>query len=161
MSDAGIHQAVSDALRTFSVEMEQYIHAACEAAALHRTDLSALSHAMDATYTGARLTPGELASRMSLSPSATTSLLDRLETAGHIVRSRDSADRRVVTVTITEKAEQTGYRAFVPLARAFVGVMTPYTETELGTILGFLEQIGAATRDTRPTSAPRSHREVL
>lgn len=58
---------------------------------------------MDATHTGARPTPGELASRMSLSPSATTSLLDRLETAGHIVRSRDSADRRVVTVTITEK----------------------------------------------------------
>lgn len=39
--------------------------------------------------------------------------------------------------------------------------MTPYTETELGTILGFLEQIGAAIRDTRPTSAARSHREVL
>lgn len=150
MSDADIHESVSDALRAFSVEMEQYIHAGAGAAAIHRTDLTALTHAVLAAQAGATLTPGELASRMSLSPSATTSMLDRLEAAGHVVRSRDSADRRVVTVRVTDRAEDTGYRIFVPLARALETVMTGYTPAELAVVLRFLEDAAAAVRDARP-----------
>ena len=155
MADADIQEAVSEALRAFAVEMEQYIHAAGGAAAIHRTDLTALSHAMDAARAGTKLTPGELAGRMSLSPSATTSMLDRLEAAGHVVRSRDSADRRVVTVRVTDQAEETGYRIFVPLARALGTVMTSYSAAELAVVLRFLEAAAAAVRSARPTPDDR------
>lgn len=150
MSDGDIQEAVSDALRAFTVEMEQYIHAAGGAAAIHRTDLTALSHAMEAAHAGTKLTPGELASRMSLSPSATTSMLDRLEAAGHVVRSRDSADRRVVTVRVTDLAEETGYRIFVPLSRALEAVMSSHSAAELAVVLRFLEAAAAAVRSARP-----------
>lgn len=153
MTDPDLGEAVSEALRAFSVEMDQYIHAAGGAAAIHRTDLTALSHAMDAAHAGTKLTPGELASRMRLSPSATTSMLDRLEAAGHVVRSRDSPDRRVVTVRITDRAEETGYRIFVPLALALESVMTRYSPAELAVVLRFLEDASAAVRTTRPSPA--------
>lgn len=154
MSDeTDAHEAVSDALRMFAIEMEHYVLAAGDAAALHRTDLTALSHAMETIHSGTRLTPGELAARMGLSPSATTSMLDRLEAAGHVVRSRESGDRRVVTITMTEKAQRTGYELFAPLAQAFEHVMAGYTRAELIRIQQFLNEISAATRSARPHAA--------
>ncbi len=149
MADFEIHEAVSDALRHVTVVMEQYIQAAGESVALHRTDLNALSYAMDATQAGSPLTPGGLAARMGLSPSATTSMLDRLEKAGHLVRSRDSADRRVVTITMTDRAAQTGYQIFVPLAQAFDRVMVTYRPADLSLVRRFLNEISAAIDHTR------------
>jgi DNA-binding MarR family transcriptional regulator len=146
------HQALSEALRAFAVEVEQYIHAAGGVEAIHRTDLSALSHAMDAAAEGNQLTPGELAARMSLSPSATTSMLDRLEAAGHVVRSRTSSDRRLVTVTATAKARETGYRIFFPLASAFESVMEGYTPEQLELVERFLTEITDATRSARSSA---------
>ena len=148
------HEALSEALRAFAVEVEQYIHAAGGVEAIHRTDLSALSLAMDADAEGNQLTPGELATRMSLSPSATTSMLDRLEAAGHVVRSRTSSDRRLVTVTATDKARETGYRIFAPLASAFATVMDGYTPDQLALVERFLNQITDATRSARSGAGP-------
>ena len=45
----------------------------------------------------------ELARRTSLGKSTLTSMLDRLETAGLIVRERSESDRRVILVKRTEK----------------------------------------------------------
>ncbi|MCL6453745.1 MAG: MarR family transcriptional regulator [Alicyclobacillus sp.] len=49
------------------------------------------------------LTIGELSNRLYLAYSTTTDLVDRLERAGFVVRSRDTGDRRVVLVTLQEK----------------------------------------------------------
>ncbi|MEO1470041.1 MAG: MarR family transcriptional regulator [Pseudomonadota bacterium] len=45
----------------------------------------------------------ELADRLKLSPSAVTPLVDRLEIAGLVRRTRDEHDRRVVHVSVTEQ----------------------------------------------------------
>lgn len=150
MTDTDVQAAVAETLRLFAVEMERYVSAASAEAAIHRTDLTALSHAMDATQSGGRLTPGELAVRMGLSPSATTTMLDRLEAAGHMVRSRDSTDRRVVSLAVTEHAHQVGYQVFAPLAQAFDDVMVDYEPAELAVVQRFLEQIVEATHKARP-----------
>lgn len=147
---ADVQAAVSESLRAFSVEVEQYISAASGTAAIHRTDLTALSHAMDATASGTRMTPGELAARMGLSPSATTSMLDRLEAAGHVVRSRDSADRRVVTVSTTDHAQQVGYQIFAPLAQALDDALSRFSMAELAVVQAVLEQVVEAARSARP-----------
>lgn len=52
------------------------------------------------------LTIGELSNRLYLAYSTTTDLVDRLERAGFVVRSRDTADRRVVMVTLQPKGTQ-------------------------------------------------------
>ncbi len=53
----------------------------------------------------------ELAKRTSLGKSTLTSMLDRLEEAGHIVRERSEADRRVILVkrTAKDRAAQAAY----------------------------------------------------
>ncbi len=48
------------------------------------------------------LTVGELGARLRLDSGTLTPLLKRLESAGHVTRSRDAADERRVRVTVTE-----------------------------------------------------------
>ncbi|WP_280138678.1 MarR family winged helix-turn-helix transcriptional regulator [Trujillonella endophytica] len=48
------------------------------------------------------LSPGRLTAEMMLSSGGTTSRLDRLEKAGHIVRTPDPADRRALQVRLTD-----------------------------------------------------------
>jgi DNA-binding MarR family transcriptional regulator len=54
---------------------------------------------------------GELAKRTSLGKSTLTSMLDRLEEAGYVVRERSETDRRVILVRRTDKdrAAQAAY----------------------------------------------------
>jgi DNA-binding MarR family transcriptional regulator len=48
------------------------------------------------------LSPGRLTDALMLSSGGMTSRLDRLERAGHLVRSPDPADRRALLVTLTD-----------------------------------------------------------
>ena len=47
----------------------------------------------------------ELSEKTGLAKTTLTSMLDRLENAGHIKRNADSADRRAVRISLTESAE--------------------------------------------------------
>jgi DNA-binding MarR family transcriptional regulator len=49
-------------------------------------------------------TAGQLATRLNLSTPSITEVLDRMERAGHVVRSRHPTDRRKIVVTATETA---------------------------------------------------------
>ncbi|MCM3749026.1 MarR family transcriptional regulator [Paenibacillus pasadenensis] len=46
--------------------------------------------------------PSELLQHLQTTPAAITTLLDRMEKGGLIERSRDSSDRRIVWVTVTD-----------------------------------------------------------
>jgi MarR family transcriptional regulator, organic hydroperoxide resistance regulator len=50
-------------------------------------------------------TLGAIASRLCLAQNAITPLVDRLENAGFIIRSRNATDRRVTTITLTPMGE--------------------------------------------------------
>src|SRR4051812_25781426 len=54
-----------------------------------------------------KTTVGDLAEELGLSTSATTIAINRLVKSGHINRTRDEADRRVVWVELTDSAAQT------------------------------------------------------
>ncbi|MFD0599520.1 MarR family transcriptional regulator [Catellatospora coxensis] len=47
---------------------------------------------------------GELAARLGLGAPATTSLIDRLQDAGHVERIRDPRDRRRITLSMNDTA---------------------------------------------------------
>ncbi|MDN5724347.1 MAG: MarR family transcriptional regulator [Propionibacteriales bacterium] len=49
-----------------------------------------------------RLTPGELAKRSGVSAAAVSQRVARCEAAGHVIRSRDRADGRSVSITLTD-----------------------------------------------------------
>jgi MarR family transcriptional regulator, organic hydroperoxide resistance regulator len=68
---------------------------------LHGSDAAALVHITDAEDRGAPLSQAQLARRVGLTTPATSSLLNRLEHAGHVERHRSNDDRRVVTLRST------------------------------------------------------------
>ena len=49
--------------------------------------------------------PSDLLAYLATTPAAITTLLDRMEKGGLVVRSRDENDRRIVWVTVTAKGE--------------------------------------------------------
>ncbi|CAM4366115.1 MarR family winged helix-turn-helix transcriptional regulator [Weissella hellenica] len=55
-------------------------------------------------------TASQLAQTMHLTPSAMTSVIDKLEKKGYVVRNRDTKDRRVVRIGLTHKG-RTVFRA--------------------------------------------------
>jgi DNA-binding MarR family transcriptional regulator len=129
-------------LRIFSVEIERYIGQMSHVHAMHRTDLSAIGFVMDRG--GA--TPGEISEGLSLSPSATTAMIDRLERAGHMHRERVENDRRSVRVEITDQALAVGSSMFGLLATHMRSVIDTIDEDELARTAALMERINAAAR---------------
>ena len=68
---------------------------------LGQTDMRALHYLIVCGHQGIIATPGGIAQHLSISSASTTKLLDRLEQAGHIVRSPHPSDRRALTISIT------------------------------------------------------------
>jgi DNA-binding MarR family transcriptional regulator len=62
--------------------------------------------ALEKLYLQDGLTLGNLSERMGLSSSTITGLVDRLERDGYVRRRRDSGDRRVVRVFLTNEGKQ-------------------------------------------------------
>ncbi|OUZ12297.1 hypothetical protein BHE97_02530 [Aeromicrobium sp. PE09-221] len=104
---------------------------------LHRSDLQAL-HALEEAE-GTAMSPSEIARALSLSPSATTTLLDRLERAGHVDRVHAVDDRRRVNVTMTASAGAEARSMFLPLAEAMMEMMVDFSDEEIAVVGRFLE----------------------
>ncbi|WP_051477046.1 MarR family transcriptional regulator [Arthrobacter sp. Br18] len=132
-------------LRQFTVETDRYIEAASAGDALHRTDLNALGIMMGAARAGATVTPGMLREELDLSSPATTALVDRLNTAGHVTRTRSAVDRRQVHLELTERALDTGSRLFAPLAQHITDALSEFDDAELALLERMMQRVTDAT----------------
>ena len=110
---------------------------------LHTTDAQALVEILSAEDRGALLTPAGLSKRVGLTPGATSSLLNRLEEAGHVTRARDSADRRVVTLRATEGVEGLLNQFFHPLVDQADAMMRSYSPEALAEVERFITEFVA------------------
>ncbi|XEC92655.1 MarR family winged helix-turn-helix transcriptional regulator [Paenibacillus tarimensis] len=54
--------------------------------------------------------PSDMLQYLSTTPAAITTLLDRMEKGGLIIRTRDESDRRIVWVTVSEKGMEEAKR---------------------------------------------------
>src|SRR5690606_23891656 len=95
-----------------------------------------------------RMTAGELAAAAGLTTGAVTGVLDRLEKAGYVARTRDTEDRRRVFVAPTRKARQTVARYYGPLGEMGGPRLAEFTQRELHAVLRFL-RIGAEIQEQR------------
>ena len=90
-----------------------------------------------------QLPTSELAFAADLSPAGATELLDELEVAGLVRRTRSATDRRVVLTSLTDRG-----RALVEERRAsfeprFRAALSGFSEKELLTAASVLDALGA------------------
>ncbi|OQO93002.1 MarR family winged helix-turn-helix transcriptional regulator [Saccharomonospora piscinae] len=136
-------------VRRLTVEADRFTHLFGDLHDLHRTDLTALVVIMDAAVRGHPVSQGELAESLNLSPSATTSVLDRLQHAGHLERRRDTGDRRRVVLHVRDSALELGRDLFTPLGEAYAAAWREFDSAQRDTILRFLSATIEATVRTR------------
>jgi DNA-binding MarR family transcriptional regulator len=136
-------------LQQFTVETDRYVDTVSVRDALHRTDLNALGIMLGAARAGVTVTPGMLRQALNLSSPATTALIDRLDEAGHVRRSRSSVDRRQVHLEMTEKALATGSRLFAPLAREVEQALSGFSSEELQLLTTMMRRVTDATVHAR------------
>ncbi|MFI0242250.1 MarR family winged helix-turn-helix transcriptional regulator [Streptomyces sp. NPDC016845] len=116
---------------------------------LHPTDVRALIHLLGAQRQSIRATPGWLGEQLRLNSAGTTALIDRLEHLGLIRRSRDTADRRRVLLTVEDKAHELGWAFFGPVISEVTSVAEKFSAGELETVRHFLTAVLQSTRQAR------------
>ncbi|MER7706683.1 MarR family winged helix-turn-helix transcriptional regulator [Kitasatospora sp. NPDC097605] len=139
-------------LQDLASEMNLLGHGFAAAGGLHTTDVQALLAIMragDATTASPGITPGRLGEELNLSSGAVTAVLDRLERAGHIRRTRDAADRRLVLVHYLPGAGRMAAEWFAPVARRTETVRAEFTPAELAAVARFLTRMTGELEDLR------------
>lgn len=102
-------------------------------------------------------TPGQLADRIGITRGgAVTAMIDRLERAGYVRRTRDTTDRRRVLVELAdEAAADTVAPLFAGLGSAVATHLDTYTDAELEILLRMTS--GLADTVGRETAALHNH----
>jgi len=104
---------------------------------------------MQAEGAGEPLTPGRLGEHLGLSSGATTAVIDRLERADHVSRSRDGHDRRRVTLHYGATAARVGREFFGPLGTKMDAFLAGYSDAERAAVRRFLTDVNAMMRRHR------------
>jgi DNA-binding MarR family transcriptional regulator len=86
------------------------------------------------------LSAGALASAVGLSPAATTTAVQRLVAAGHLLRAIDPDDRRRTVLTLTDSAAEEIRRGYGPVAEEGLRLLAGYRPDELALVERFLRQ---------------------
>jgi DNA-binding MarR family transcriptional regulator len=105
-------------------------------------------------------TPGQLAEALNLTTGAITGVVDRLVSAGFVLRENDPADRRRVIVSpVLERVSVLG-DAQAPLLAATVGALESISPTDQQRLLDFLNRVAdlltAETARIRGEHLPRT-----
>ncbi|MFI5933723.1 MarR family winged helix-turn-helix transcriptional regulator [Actinoplanes sp. NPDC051494] len=114
---------------------------------VHVNDAVATSEILWAETVGKPLTPAGLSDRIGHSSGATATLLNRLENAGLVTRSREDADRRIVRLRLTPEARSRTETFFAPTGKQMDQVLDGYDEVALTQLEGLLTTIVAVTAD--------------
>ncbi|MFI0353890.1 MarR family winged helix-turn-helix transcriptional regulator [Actinomadura sp. 9N407] len=84
-------------------------------------------------------TPGRLAQMMGITTGgAITAVIDRLEKAGYVRRSRDPDDRRRVIVELVPENAERYARYFEPIAEEFGEHLAGYSDTQLRALSDYM-----------------------
>jgi DNA-binding MarR family transcriptional regulator len=135
-----LNREIRESLREMSVQLSLLNHQVSGRLDLKGTDLECL----DLIARRGPLSPGELARRAGLHPATLTGILDRLERGGWIVRERDPADRRGVTVRSLRERNAEVFRLYSGMNAAMDRICAGYADDELELLAGFLRRTAEA-----------------
>ncbi|MFI1993060.1 MarR family winged helix-turn-helix transcriptional regulator [Actinoplanes sp. NPDC020271] len=142
MSDE--HDRVVQSLQAFASTRGELARLFARSRQMHTTDAAAIVEIINADERGQPLTPARLAERLALTTGATSTLLNRLEGAGHVSRTRGHSDRRVVTLHATPAVEAAAEAFFAPLAQQLRAATSGYSAAELELVEGFVDSLRTA-----------------
>ena len=100
--------------------------------------------ALSQLFTAGTCSPTELAAFLSMTTASVTSLLDRLQRAGHVVRRPHPSDRRRVLVELTPRARDTITAMFAFTSTATAHAARSMSPSELSVALRFLHTVSEA-----------------
>ncbi len=118
------------------------------------SDANALGQITWAAEAGTPLSPAELSRRIAMTTGATTILLNRLESAGHVQRSRESSDRRRVTLRPTPAAREHARRFLAFAGTEIAATLRTADPEELRVVTAFLSKITEATENANRRLGP-------
>jgi DNA-binding MarR family transcriptional regulator len=122
-----------EAMRGWQTDQDLFDDAAAIYAGLNRTD----TRAIDILDRLGPMTAGRLASEARLTSGAVTALVDRLEAAALVRRTRDTADRRRVMIEITPKVAELMAPVFGPVADEGYRQIKEYSDEDVAKMLEF------------------------
>ena len=137
---------VVDALRAFASADAELGREFARSRSMHPSDAAAVVEILTAETHGRVLTPARLAERIGLTAGATSTLLNRLESAGHVVRSHDHVDRRIVSLRSTPQIHHDAQAFFAPVAAELDAVLSRYTAAQLEAFAQMVAHLSAAAR---------------
>jgi DNA-binding MarR family transcriptional regulator len=94
-----------------------------------------------------RLSPSALAQLLDLSSGGITALVQRLESAGHLVRRRHPTDGRSILVELSEDLVVRAEREFGPLVEDLERASREFSEEERAIVSRFLDRAVALSED--------------
>lgn len=125
------------AVQTLAAELGRQAAEPLKAAGLSAAQFNVLRVLRGA---GEGLTCGEIGGRLIARDPDVTRLLDRLEHAGLVERTRERADRRVVTTRISGQGQGLLARLDAPLAQLHAGQFAHLSAEQLSTLLTLLQE---------------------
>jgi len=137
--------ALNRAVRLFIAGSSLYSHRVAERFGLHPTDMQFLN----LLELLGPATPGVLGRCSGLSSGGVTVVLDRLEKAGFIRRSRNPADRRSLLISIVPARQKKLTATYATVQEQFRGVLEGFSDAELEVVLRFF----SAANEARPPAA--------
>jgi DNA-binding MarR family transcriptional regulator len=152
---AGARRDVVTAMQALTTGSQRVAQVFAARQGLGHIDLEALLHVMQAEERGDPVTSGRLGEVLGVTSGAATGVIDRLERAGHVHRTRDATDRRRVIVRYSEAARAVAGQFFGPLGALSDRVMAGYDDGELETVRRFLGEMAVAmTEHARAVGRP-------
>jgi DNA-binding MarR family transcriptional regulator len=117
------------------------------------TDVAALDHLLEHD---APLGSVELGNRLGIRSASATTLADRLERSGHLIRQPDPTDRRRQTLIPTAKARTDALNALAPLLQGLQDAADQLTDEEAAIVIRYLNQAASIMAEyaAAPTTPP-------
>jgi DNA-binding MarR family transcriptional regulator len=122
-------------VRDFAARAVLFHETVAQKLGLHATDVKALRLLGDEA-----MTAGQLAERVGLTGASVTALVDRLEDSGFVIRQRDAADRRRVTIKAVPAKIQKLDRLYDAYGAAMAKLLTSYDDKAFAAITDYLAQ---------------------
>ncbi|WP_329026827.1 MarR family winged helix-turn-helix transcriptional regulator [Streptomyces sp. NBC_00690] len=140
---AAQRERLAEELRAYGASFTELGRRFAVTLGVHSTDAFALLEIASAEESGTPLSPALLSRRISLTSGAMTTLLNRLERAGYISRSREHSDRRIVTLRSSAQAKELARSFFESVNSRQDAILAEHPPELLDRLQGILAQLRA------------------